>query len=303
MTKEQLARLIQEVGLGHLEDNIMAAGRPSLRFHLYPTDEDAVPVGATKFGGRPDLPPGVEWPVWQGYPESDRQRYPPGEFATEDGAQDFLLQLRLEDVAGYDLDGVLPKTGILYFLCATWKAALGHDDTDRDCWKVLYYDGDLSQLTRRLPPPEYPAGTGYGNDPLPCCRVEFLPDFVLPDSNDPVTFNPLGIAWDSGSDETEYMRYVKLTELSDEPDPREGLRYSEPRNRLLGLPQIVQYDRNIRGDYDPGSGQEWCLLLQLDSDESVGLSWQGAGRGYFYIPVQALAERNFDAVWVDMQCT
>ena len=305
MTKERLAVLIQEVGLGHIEETLMQAARPSLRLHLHPVNEDTIPTGGTKFGGLPDLPLDVKWPVWQGYPESDRLRFnDPKEFRKEDGPQEFLLQLRLEDLAAYDLGSVLPSTGILYFFCATWKAALGYDDSDSDCWRVFHYDGEPSLLTRRLPPPEYPVGTGYGDDLHTCCRVEFQPDLVLPHPSDPVVFEPLGIAWDTENPETDYLRYWNLIELSDEPDPREHLKFSEPKNRLLGLPQIVQYDRIVGVvDCPPGYHREWSLLLQLDSDDSVGPNWQGAGRGYFYIPTQALADRNFDAVWVDMQCT
>ena len=319
MTKEELSALIREVGLGHIEETLMQAAQPSLRLHLHPVDEDTIPIGGTKFGGGADLPPGFEWPVWQGYPESDRLRYPPGEFRYEDGAQDFLLQLRLEDLAAYDLGGILPTSGILYFFCATWKAALGSDETDHDCWKVFYYDGDLSKLARRLPPSPGSRQDGlvYGaaeDALLTCCRIEFQPDLTLPAPNDPVTFNPLGIAWDTENAETDYLRYWALMDLPDETDhlrysdlmgPRDepGLRDDKPIHHLLGLPQIVQYDRIVGADFVDGHNQEWCLLLQLDSDESVGLDWQGGGRGYFYIPTQALAERNFDAVWVDMQCT
>ena len=53
----------------------------------------------------------------------------------------------------------------------------------------------------------------------------------------------------------------------------------------------------------PDKDWEWRLLLQLDADDSGQLNWQGGGHSYFYVLTQALAEQNFDAAWVDMQCS
>lgn len=302
MTKEQLVALIQEVGLGHLEDKLMQAAQPSLRLRLHTADEDTIPIGGTKFGGGADLPPDFDWPVWQGYPESDRPRYPPGEFSTDEGPQEFLLQLRLEDLADYDLGGALPASGMLYFFCATWKRALGWDETDRDCWKVLHYDGDLSQLARKS---VAPSGSDWTDQILTCLRIEFQSDLVLPEPSDPAPYNALGL---SEAEEDCYEELFKrLGWLREDGQPS----YIGPIHRLLGLAQMVQYGRMVAQQHVPGHAQEWRLLLQLDTEDITGakmpdavtVHWQGGGRGYFYIPAQALAERNFDAVWVDMQCT
>lgn len=295
MTKEDLSALIREVGLGGVEDRLMQAALPSLRLVLRPTDEDALPVGASKFGGAPDLPPGFEWPVWQGYPESDRPRYPPGEFSRDDGPMCFLAQFRLADLAAYDLRGALPASGVLYFFCAIWKQALGAYPEDRDCWKVVHYDGDPSKLTRRVSPPLFQGEPFYDipkDDRFTCCRMDFLPELTLPDYSDPVSYKALALSQD------EYWLYVRLLERLEEPFQWGQPRYGEQPHRLLGHPQIVQYDKNV-----PDTDQEWRLLLQLDTDDAVQLHWQGAGRGYFWIPTQALAEQDFDVAWVEMQCS
>lgn len=310
MTKEQLATLIQEVGLGHIEEKLMSAARPSLRLHLHPVDEDTIEIGGTKFGGLPDLPPDFAWPVWQGYPESDRPRYPPGEFTRCDGALCFLAQFNLSDLTEYDLGGALPSSGILYFFCAIWKMALGYDETDGDCWKVFHYEGDPSGLVRQTPPllsqEVYRDAILPDNNQFTCCCIEFDPDLTLPEFSDPVSYTPLGLSEDEAEHYDElFIRLGSQGDNGGEPS------YVGPIHRLLGLPQIVQYDRIVGGNFIPGYEQEWRLLLQLDTEDMtlarwpdfVSVHWQGGGRGYFYIPTQALADRNFDAVWVDMQCT
>jgi len=57
-----------------------------------------VPVGASRFGGRPDLPPGVEWP-------RAGQKYP----------MTFVAQFDLGELAPFDVDRALPKAGMLSF--------------------------------------------------------------------------------------------------------------------------------------------------------------------------------------------
>lgn len=312
LTQEELSALIREVGLGHVEDKLMQAARPSLRLHLHPADEASIPLGGTKFGGAPDLPPDFEWPIWQGYPESDRPRYPPGEFTRSDGALCFLAQFRLSELTEYDLGGALPSSGILYFFCAIWKMALGYDETDRDCWKVFYCEGDPSALVRQPPPllsqEVYRDAILPDNNRFTCCHVEFQPEIVLPDWNDPEAYELLGLSKDESE---KYWELFDSFESSEEPDPRKFSDSDGPIHSLLGYPQIVQYDRIIGANFVPGHDQEWRLLLQLDTEDItsartpdfISVHWQGGGRGYFYIPVQSLAEQNFDAVWVDMQCT
>jgi len=61
--------------------------------------EAGVRLGATKVGGRPDLPEGVSWPVLNGRPAS------------------FVAQVDLREVGPVDESGTLPKEGHLYFFC------------------------------------------------------------------------------------------------------------------------------------------------------------------------------------------
>jgi uncharacterized protein YwqG len=45
------------------------------------------------------------------------------------------------------------------------------------------------------------------------------------------------------------------------------------------------------------------LLLQIDTDDDAGMMWGDVGRLYFWVPRAELQERNFDAVWMVLQCT
>ncbi|GHO90126.1 hypothetical protein KSF_001740 [Reticulibacter mediterranei] len=82
--------------------------------------------------GLPDLPPGLEWPAYEGRPFK------------------LLAQIRLADVAPYDLAHELPPTGMLSFFLDSSPEAYPYISKENQ--RVIYYDGDLSQLRRRSAP-------------------------------------------------------------------------------------------------------------------------------------------------------
>jgi len=53
---------------------IVEAARPAVMFATTPTDEAQIPVGATKIGGRPDLPADMPWPQREAYANADQLR-------------------------------------------------------------------------------------------------------------------------------------------------------------------------------------------------------------------------------------
>ena len=48
---------------------------------------------------------------------------------------------------------------------------------------------------------------------------------------------------------------------------------------------------------------DWILLLQLDSDDKGNFMWGDCGMLYFWIRKDDLAQRNFDNVWMSLQCS
>lgn len=55
---------IRAYNLHRLEDQLSSLAKPCIRILPVRTDDDAVPIGASKFGGHPDVPQGFEWPHW-----------------------------------------------------------------------------------------------------------------------------------------------------------------------------------------------------------------------------------------------
>ena len=110
-----------------------------------PFDLDALPLGGSRVGGLPDLPPALSWPTYEGHSLA------------------LALQVNLADVVaapvrpstaetmptGRDDVGVLPKRGWLWLFMELdrakyWDAPGGS--------RLLYWDGPVQQLQRRRHP-------------------------------------------------------------------------------------------------------------------------------------------------------
>jgi hypothetical protein len=129
--RKRLEGLIGKYDLAPIADEIYALAEPCIALALADPPEPrpdiwpAPPIGASKIGGLPDLPPDWDWP------------------AGENGHAGFMMQIALRDAPG--MHGFpLPRTGMLYLFCwddcrAVW---------DPPGWELLWWDGDPSKLQR-----------------------------------------------------------------------------------------------------------------------------------------------------------
>ncbi|WP_394827879.1 YwqG family protein [Pendulispora albinea] len=257
----------------------------ALRIAATPADLATLPIGASRFGGAPDVPAIFVWPTCAGRPLT------------------FLAQLDLSEV---NAPGLPPRGFLLFFYDVI---ELPFDVAPGDpAASVLFLDVDRSTLVRRAHPPIDPEG-----GPFAGCRLAFRPVVDLPTIGDAV-LEAAGIALD----EREYEAYEKVAvSLSEVETPN---RY----HHLLGYPQTMQSEmrtalqsaangissEDARARRDAllrDAVAEWQLLLQIDTDDDEedgpGWMWGGCGRLYFWIRTSDLEARAFDQVWVILQCT
>lgn len=91
----------------------------AIRIHTTPTTQDL--TGKSHMWGFADLPEGVDYPCYD-HLGPDAEGY--------EDTLTFICQIRLEEVAPYDSEGLLPKSGMLYFFAAL-DYFLG--DMEADC--------------------------------------------------------------------------------------------------------------------------------------------------------------------------
>jgi uncharacterized protein YwqG len=275
----------------HLQANFVAGGfsrliphmdvltQPSIRLITSQVDESRLPVGASKVGGLPDLPNGVEWPVWHGLPQS------------------FLAQFSLSDLHPF-LSGALPEQGMLWFFYDAQQETFGTDQADIGGWKALFLD-EARPVLRRTPAP----ATLSAESRFQACTLRLSSELTF------ATQPPLEIAGLDWSEADQEQYEALLSKIV----PTRSL---TPRHRLFGFPDTIQDDMRLQCELasqgvtdvdDPRievlapRANAWRLLLQIDSDAQAGMRWASSGMVYYWLRQADLQARQFDACWLVLQ--
>ena len=258
-----------------------------------PTD-----VGATRFGGAPDVPSDFAWPVYITGTYDDEEVKP--------RPLSFLAQFNCGEIGILDWEGLLPTSGLLSFFyeCASQK--WGFDPKDAGCAQVFWFPDPVA-----LAPADFPAALPPDLR-FPALGIAAKLERSLPDWED---FNING-AFEHG----DFGQLVDIRDaLVGEPPERSS--------KLLGWPDIIQncmarecelisrgfylgggWDKIPKKDMDAASDpavlDNWRLLFQLDTvtQGDFELMFGDCGRLYFYIRRDDLLARRFDKVWLTLQC-
>jgi hypothetical protein len=73
-SRDALIRSLGETGLASdVVSHLVSQARPAVLLLTSAAEEDEIPLGASKIGGRPDLPKGAGWPTRPPYPDAMRR--------------------------------------------------------------------------------------------------------------------------------------------------------------------------------------------------------------------------------------
>ncbi|RNB64738.1 DUF1963 domain-containing protein [Brevibacillus borstelensis] len=288
--KHEILTLFRESGLDAYADKFEPLIRPSYRiFTQKVPDEHALPSGASKICGMPDLPAGESWPYWRSYPLS------------------FIAQINLAELPPL-ADPILPKQGLLLFFYAAsaMYGVKGFYDTHQTA-KVLYVPDTAGiELIRTAPPEEL-----EDCDPeavFSPASVSFLTEWTIP-PGESADIAGLGMSWSTNREDYDLYWDVfgrRFDEKFQHPD--------DMKNRLLGCPDPMQGDMQVhcvrllegadrKSEEDLlARASQWRLLFQVDSeDDKTGMMWEDVGRLYFWIEQDALERLDFSRVVCDVQ--
>lgn len=250
----------------------------------------------SKFGGRPAVPTGFEWPRFEA------ENYD-GE--SEGRPLSFLCQINLADVRACDRDVLLPEKGLLLFFYEQETMRWGFDPEDNGCSRVYYFQ-DV-------------------NDLVPCDLPDDMKDEYKVKEYD-LTFSPAD----------SYPSYEELEchsdadldwDKYDSAAEKRGYDIDTERHKLLGYANLIQGEMlteceratrgiycgdsesynstpdDVKADIDKKSA-DWVLLFQMASieDDDFELMFGDLGNLYFYIKKNDLIKRDFDKTWLVLQC-
>ena len=272
---EELKLEMRERGLGGLFEALSPYAKNAIYMELEEASE-----GFSKMGGAPKLPVGMEWP-----------RKPDGTPLT------FIAQIDFAQVHPYDLDGRLPEGGKLWFFydCSDDGMPWGFDPKDADGFRVIFAENAA------------------------------LVSAEAPDDLE-VTFDEAGISFESRVDLLSTDSDIcddldlpdeEMDDYFDWLEEREG-----GCNKLLGHSDNIQGGMELECEYvthglycgDPSGYQKakalglhknaarWTLLMQVESNEDIGMMWGDLGRLYLWITEEDLKAKRFDKCWLILQC-
>ncbi len=240
--------------------------RPAIALQGTRDDDENIAVGASKFGGTPDVPASFEWPMWQEVPIN------------------FMAQINLDEIAAFDVENVLPSSGVLSFFYYQYnweeeEPILVHGlEEEAGAWRVFHFAEPLERTAG-------PAGWNnessnhIGSGRMTASLVVDLPP------------RPLGISDDWTNE--EWQTHESLIE---------HFAIEEP-HLMLGYPIPHWWDARIDAARITGRGEpeDWKLLLQLNSDEELSWMWGDMGSLFYLIHCDDLKAGDFSRVWLGGQ--
>lgn len=254
-------------------------------------------IGATRFGGKPDVPAGFEWAYFEGEDFNDERKRRP---------LSFLAQFDLEEIAQFDTENLLPKTGVLSFFYEMNTQKWGYDPDDKGCARVFWFEDKT-----KLRPAEFPEDLEVIFR-LPALKIAAKSeksyqsgvDFMLQRQNE------MTERWDEFDEIMEKLGGEEdgvISKMLGWANPIQGNMTMEceliSRGYYLGdgWDDVTPLDRQ---EAEQWSLKDWLLLFQLDivDDGDFELMFGDGGRIYFYIRRDDLQAQNFDDIWLILQC-
>lgn len=285
-----------------LDKNMLETSKRNAILINYSEDEnrEKLPKGTSKIGGKPDLPKDFQWFYYKG---EDYKKI------VENRPLSFLMQINCEEVHKYDKESLLPEKGMLYFFYELFTMTWGFSPQDRGSAKVFYYDGEIEDLVSV----DFPE--------------DMEKDCIIPESK---------INFESMNDyPIDFLDYYDPDDSDEEMERKEKefekdleeLGYKADTTKLLGHPELIQGEyweecegvarKNIYYGSAPikyGSDEvkksikenakDWILLMQVNELEigDYGLYFGDSGKIYFNIRKGDLKNKNFNDVWLILQC-
>lgn len=259
MSKDSRDIVVEAIRTGTAELNVAAETRdelirrlaPSIRLERDPKVKSS--VGGTRAGGMPDLPDGVEWPQTE---ETDEP-------------MPFVLQVNLADVAPFDVEGVLPKAGLLSIFFYT------EDEDSGEEGRILYFPDPLPALKRQKAPGGLDAEKRYRPVPLKASLEWTLASDILLDEDF----------------ESWFELRNRIIEAQGFDDGNGDI------FQLLGHPLFVQ-------SYEMRKKESLFLEIYPDYEaveddpRTTGMMWGDGGQVYFIMKTADLKAHAFDRLSV-----
>ena len=259
------------------------------------TNKKTLRSDESKIGGKPLLPADFVWPTFTS--KDDNVNRP----------LMFLCRINLSDIAAFDKEELLPKSGMLYFFYDYASFCWGFDPEDKGAARVYYFESTEGFSLQDFPDDldeEYR---------IPEMSVSFSSQASYVGTEEFPVHSDMDFDWDD-----YYTALKKLgVDIDTEPQSHKMLGYAD----VIQNEMLSECERVTRGLYSGDAdsykntpedealdilekAKDWILLLQLSTikNDDFELMFGDVGKLYFYIKKQDLIAKNFDNIWFSLQC-
>ncbi|AHM61184.1 hypothetical protein D770_14650 [Flammeovirgaceae bacterium 311] len=260
---------------------------PTVGIKTARTKDEKLPVGSSKIGGQPDLPPNIDWPRFNNEPLS------------------FCAQYNCLEFNRYDKNYLLPSEGMLYVFVYVDKSWPGFLNTDGS-YKIIY-TGNHNEIFRRPFPQSY-----FKESIFETAKIDYFQFYTLPDDEN---YKLIELR-------KKYLHFSNYYDNATDIIYNVTGQAADNYHQLLGEDRSVQSSvvwefaakaLNIRTseDYETKKHlidelkKDYIMLLQLDSgDKNTSLAkFGGSSVMYFGIKPEDLKQKRFDQTILAFQGT
>ena len=285
--REVVAALARRFLPEDVRDRWLRLARPAV--HLAPAFADSPWVA--RLGGLPRLPERYPWPQWPGH-----------------GPLSYIGEIDCDQLQDFDLAMRLPVTGRLLFFYFD-----GSYDNDGGGGTVGYWDPASAAGARAIfvPHPdgaaqrEAPTGvtvyeqahlTGRPIMTFPGCEHPDLQAQFKAPGQDLRAFLDHPVCADTFQEALHERHYGPLHHIGGYADPVQGPVEAEIAQAVLGK---VPWDSQAALT----EAARWELLLQIDTDDNLGMTWGDCGSLYWLARPHDLADGDLTQITFTWQCS
>jgi len=246
--------------------------------HLLKNENDSF----SKLGGMPNLGNDFNWPYHNGIPLA------------------FICQLKLSEIANNCMAD-LPSKGLLFIFYIQDQSTWGFDPKDKGSWITLYLEDETLRAETEFPK-DLDDFSKYKEKNISFNRIKTYPNWE--DSRiEKLKMNDEEFA--------KYEEYKNSYFMNNPQHQIGGIPNPQQSAEMYNECQLVSngiYCGDPSGYKDPRvpellkNGNDWVLLLQIDSDDDCGMMWGDVGMLYFWIKKEDLRNKTFNNTWMILQC-
>jgi len=272
-------KLEQCPDLQKYKDAIFSNARLAIGFTIIKRD-DYSSKGNTRFGGLPDLPPGMDFPK-----VAEEWEYPCESHAGR--LCQFIAQINFSELRG--MQDYLPESGILYFFI---ESQFLPSPVICDVAQVFYYDGDVGCLQSANDlsvKPEDIFDFHESGEIKPACVRIFPHVSILNTYAHNAIYPPMNCGY------AEFGP-VEAHELIDELNGKLSGEHDAAINAHVFTQCSTPYEDAAK--MMGGKPEDYVILLRVDSDQDIcGFCFGDAGYLYFVIAKERLKHKDFSQIY------